>query len=471
MPRLNFIPERDGWHFANTFTNRILPGVLFNVSTSGLCGGMVMTALDYWRAGIPIPAHEPADLPQDANGTRLPDEASALRRYIYDRQINSLLTNFMFTRWVVAPTITPTDFHSWAIGSEFNVVRQQLGAGRPTMLGLWSMTPGDLTGGHQVLCYGWDENPIRLYIYDPNRPDEESVLTPLSPNEGCRVTGQRTGTNTFYRGYFFTDVYDWNQPANPPYRDLTLTAGLNLSPAGPDVNVGAPLQLSATVQNVGEYPSRFRAFVIWARDPGGRNIDAAVGGIEPGFTSLNPGQSRTIARNVPAFGQLAGVHTIGVSRESLRGHWQDIPATAAGTAARRQLRLWPVKVKQPDVWVDVPEAARGDLDTGITLRPGDEFAVTGTGAIWSGVWFTGLNGPEGWDRLESNPAFPLHSTSDSRPFSLIGRLEGEPYFFVGRGLTRRPFERTGPRRLFLRVNDNTPANGSGAFRALVEVWR
>ncbi len=51
MPRLNFVPERDGWHFVNNFENRILPGVLFNVSTQGLCGGMVMTALDLLEGG------------------------------------------------------------------------------------------------------------------------------------------------------------------------------------------------------------------------------------------------------------------------------------------------------------------------------------------------------------------------------------------------------------------------------------
>ena len=31
-----------------------------------------MSALDYWRAGIPIPVHEPADLPADQNDNRLP---------------------------------------------------------------------------------------------------------------------------------------------------------------------------------------------------------------------------------------------------------------------------------------------------------------------------------------------------------------------------------------------------------------
>ena len=59
-----------------SIVTRVLPGVL-NVQTSGLCGGMVMSALDYWRAGVPIPLHEPGDL----GPTALPSEASRMRQY------------------------------------------------------------------------------------------------------------------------------------------------------------------------------------------------------------------------------------------------------------------------------------------------------------------------------------------------------------------------------------------------------
>jgi hypothetical protein len=290
----------------------------------------------------------------------------------------------------------------------------------------------------------------------------------------CRLRGVRTGRESFYRGYFFTEVYNWNEtpPYNPPYRDLVLTSGLNLTPAGPDTNVGTSLSLAATVQNIGEYPSRFRAFCIWARDPVARNIDSVVGGIEPSFTSLNPGESRTIARQFASFGQTPGTHTIGVSKESLAGHWQNIPPSNSSTFSARQLRLWPVRTRIVERWVNVPESARTDVDTGVVLQPGDEFALTGAGSIWPGVWFTGLNGPAGWiDRVITDPNFPLHNTPDARPYSLVGRFEGEGYFYVGQGFGRRTFNRTSQRRLFLRINDNAPANGSGAFQCLIEVWR
>src|SRR5689334_7033529 len=100
MPRLSFDPVRHGYHFTNAFDTQVLPGVV-NVQTEGLCGGMAMSALDYWRAGIPIPLHDATDF----GPTKLPSAASRMRRYIFDRQMNSLLTRAMFSRWVVAPWI------------------------------------------------------------------------------------------------------------------------------------------------------------------------------------------------------------------------------------------------------------------------------------------------------------------------------------------------------------------------------
>jgi hypothetical protein len=472
MPKLDFHPTRDGWHFPNQFENRILPGVINGVSTHGLCGGMSMSALDYWRAGVPMPAHEPGDLPPDRNQNPLPDEASRLRRYIFDRQMNSLLTRLMFTRWITIG-ITPQNFHDWAVGSELEVVKQQLAQGRPTMLGLWSMQGGP-TSGHQVLCYGFEQSPPQLYIYDPNLPDEEAVLMPDSPSRGCRVRGLRTGREFWYRGYFFTDVYNWGEspPYAPPYRDVVITSGLNISPGQPDLNVGTPIEVAVTVTNAGEYTSRFRCAVVWARDPSGQNIDDRVGGIEPGFTRLQPGESRTIARPRADVARAGGRHTVGVAKESLTGHWQDFPPGVVGASSRRILNFWPPKAVVEERWVDIRESERSDVDTGVILQPGDELSLAASGQIWAGVWLTGLNGPEGWtDRIETNPGSPMHSVPQAHPFALVGRYDDESYFYVGPGISRRAYPRAEPKRLLLRINDNTPANGSGGFRCFVQVWR
>ena len=475
MPRLDFIPSRDGWHFVNSFRTRVLPGVLQGVKTAGLCGGMVMSALDYWRAKVPIPAHDASDLPPDAdaNGAPLPDEASRMRRYIFDRQMNSFLTRLMITRWLPAPWTPPDWFHDWAVNAEFNVVRQQVDRGRPAMLGLWGFA--DWNSGHQVLCYGYDTNPIRLYVYDPNNPDEESVLTPRSPADGVWIIGAVSGRQSQYRGYFWMDVYNWDQnpPLDPPYKDLALASGISTTPAGPDADLGGRLQIALTVRNLGEYPSRFKSLILWARDPVGNNIDQAVGGPESGFTALQPGEERTIVRDIAAFGQSEGMHTIGVARLTLDDHWQEIPPGLPGTVARRPLRLWRKRRLIIEKWVDVPESTRTDVDTSVTLQPGDEFELVGAGSIWAGVWGTGTNGPEGWiDRIERNPSFPMNSRPQAHPFALIGRFGTEAYFYIGnKGVSRRAYARTTPLPLMLRINDNSPSNGSGAFRCLVRVWR
>ena len=207
---------------------------------------------------------------------------------IFDRQMNTFLTRGMITRWLPAPWLQPAWFHDWATNSEFEVVRQQLAGGRPTLLGLWGME--NWNGGHQVLCYGFETDPPRLYVYDPNRPYEESILTPVSPERGVVIRGVDSATETAYRGYFFTDVYNWDEqpPYDPRYRDLVVTSGLNLDPSGPDAAVGGRLRLSVTVRNIGEYPARFRCMVIWARDPEGRNIDDWVGGIGAGSHRAQP---------------------------------------------------------------------------------------------------------------------------------------------------------------------------------------
>src|SRR5262249_20019977 len=75
------------------------------------------------------------------------------------------------------------------------------------------------------------------------------------------------------------------------------------------------------------------------------------------------------------------------------------------------LRLSPGNAGLPlllDRTITVSEATAGDLDAGIDLQPGDEVEFEAGGGIWAGVLFTGQNGPEGWNGLDSNPKFPVH---------------------------------------------------------------
>jgi hypothetical protein len=57
---------------------------------------------------------------------------------------------------------------------------------------------------------------------------------------------------------------------------------------------------------------------------------------------------------------------------------------------------------------------------------------------------------------------------------LLGKTPDDGYFFVGSSL-RRTYQNAslgpGTTRLSLRINDNKPANGAGAFSVRIQVWR
>jgi len=111
------------------------------------------------------------------------------------------------------------------------------------------------------------------------------------------------------------------------------------------------------------------------------------------------------------------------------------------------------------------DLTKRDVDTGIVLAPNQRVVISADGQLWSGSWFTGTNGPEGWLGYSAGANFPLPYVP---PYSLLGRL-GNRYFFIGRN---RNFVYThAPARLYLRVNCEMPAEGSwGELLCCVQVY-
>jgi len=123
-----------------------------------------------------------------------------------------------------------------------------------------------------------------------------------------------------------------------------------------------------------------------------------------------------------------------------------------------------------DKWVTVGEW-QSDVDLNILLKNGDWLDITASGTIWAGVWFTGRNTARGWEGWTAGNDKPLPG---SPPFCLLGRTTEDGYFYVGDGIRRTYQNATlgpGETRLFLRINDDTPGNGSGAFLVHIMVWR
>jgi len=105
------------------------------------------------------------------------------------------------------------------------------------------------------------------------------------------------------------------------------------------------------------------------------------------------------------------------------------------------------------------------VDTSIDVLGGDTLIFNAWGSIWAGVWFTGNNGPRGWNNTDNDPKFPLPG---AHPFSLLGRLDVGP-FEIGsyRRMDQTPFSG----RLFLEINDDVHGNGNGAFQCQIATYR
>lgn len=110
-------------------------------------------------------------------------------------------------------------------------------------------------------------------------------------------------------------------------------------------------------------------------------------------------------------------------------------------------------------------AGGGAVDTGVDVAPGDEVAISATGQTWSGVWFTGTHGPEGWPNWQPPDGSPA---PELNAHCLIGRFGGGRWFKIGnfwQGTNNT--QSTG--RLQLNINDNNPYNGDPNQRFSVHV--
>src|SRR4051794_6824291 len=116
-----------------------------------------------------------------------------------------------------------------------------------------------------------------------------------------------------------------------------------------------------------------------------------------------------------------------------------------------------------DEVIQVRESAL-DVSTGCSLQSGDTVTVHATGEIQNGWWFSS-NGPEGESGLADNRNYPLVG---ARKYTLLAKTNGN-YRYAGRDL-RFTYAGAGS-PLMLRINDDVPGNGGGAFTVEVTVTR
>jgi hypothetical protein len=198
MPKADFEPARDGFHYPNAFVNVIadLPG-FGRIETGGRCGGMAYAALDYWYNGrLPIPA-----------ATALPADGTIMADYVYRRLFDTYLvpSAINFITWTLAGD-GENFFHKgvtrWTKEGEFPKLRAMIDQGKPQVLGLVKVTDLRQIGeDHQVVAYGYDDDGkgnLCAYLWDNRYPDREVRLTTTAKSPHWKLSEG----NEDWRGWF-----------------------------------------------------------------------------------------------------------------------------------------------------------------------------------------------------------------------------------------------------------------------------
>lgn len=210
----NFDPATKGFRFTNTF--KTVTGV-FDITTSGLCGGMVYSVLDYYKAGMAVPQQ----IYTPVTGTRL-------QGHIAGRHMTSLAK--VMPKWIELHNnpfgARNSEFFNWGLqgfgGGRLQELKTEIDAGRPVPLGLKSLSanPGE---DHVVLAVGYDtgrykgdlgefKDDLKIFIYDPNMGAVTKTLYPVAGEQKYCVD-YRDGPQCWGTYFVMTGAYS---PATPP---------------------------------------------------------------------------------------------------------------------------------------------------------------------------------------------------------------------------------------------------------------
>jgi hypothetical protein len=223
-----FQPSRHGFVFVNEWPAQ--PAVVLSTpfgevklgnAGSGLCGGMVFAALDYWGTNTAPPPARPA-------------LGEPLYHYIVRRLIESWrlpVGVVQYFQWMNLPD-SDFAFHvfgrrvvterglAWrTIEVQWPQIRSDLDGGIPVPLGVVtvsSTSPADLGVNHQVLAVGYRAagRKIVMRVYDPNQGQRDDVYIQFDTGAPTKATAfaHNLGIARTVRG-FFRAAYT---PATPP---------------------------------------------------------------------------------------------------------------------------------------------------------------------------------------------------------------------------------------------------------------
>ncbi len=211
-----FDPKKHGFRFVNDFVNTPFQPPI-KVVTSGMCGGMSYTALDYYLAGVEIPK-------QDYR----PSHSTPLQTYIYRRQETSLLMNVdNWANYEFNPSgVRTLEIFNWGLRERLAELKASIDQGMPIQVGLKGTTAG-FGHDHQVLAVGYDmgrykgdvgdyKEELQIFLYEPNHPGE--VVTMMADQAKMEFY-YKEHPEKRWRSYF-TDV-KYAKQAPPAVRNPT----------------------------------------------------------------------------------------------------------------------------------------------------------------------------------------------------------------------------------------------------------
>jgi hypothetical protein len=147
--------------------------------------------------------------PQTRVDHDVPVDEHPVARYVYQRQIDSLVSVVPGYAGRLLPWNDDRARFTWSVREtdELGRLRRHLDRGDPVNIALFAVAGQH----HQALAIGYDldsrDGQLRVHIYDPNVPDETVTLT-ANP-DALRFDSSHGGT---WHGYFVDEGYQLTQP-------------------------------------------------------------------------------------------------------------------------------------------------------------------------------------------------------------------------------------------------------------------
>ena len=143
----------------------MIAGVMGVKRTDGLCGGMSLSAVNYFRYGMNIPSINMDDL----------KKKNTVSDFILYSQFAVFESPNILKQKATLffPGTIENHYHS-SVNEEFPKTKKALDDGCFVLLGLRSTET--FKACHQTLVYGYDDRDDTLYMYDSENPNEEIIV-------------------------------------------------------------------------------------------------------------------------------------------------------------------------------------------------------------------------------------------------------------------------------------------------------